>query len=428
MARHCGRPPREMQAAIGNPSRIAAPHSPSHANVEQCQPPVPYQPSRGKRPVPYQPSPRAASSPDRPSRRAAGSCISRAAASGRFLWRPRERRVPIAEPPQAAGFYQPSRGERPVSYQPEPRQAAGSPISRACASGRFPISRAAQAAGSLQPSAQAAGPVRPSRAAGPDQPSLRKRPVPQPSRASGRFPISRAAQAAGCPISRAAASGRFPISRAAASGRLASDNGWQPKPPRPSPANAEWTRDFLECGAHRRRFTDALEATPTVPALVVRRREPTTAVVEPTRAASESGAEVAALQKPVPPRQPRPLNGRETFWSAAPPGAALRTPSKRRQRFRHSSCGVASQPPLSSSRLVRQAKAAPEVAALQKPPPPRQPLTAEWTRALWSAAPTGAALRTPSQRRQRLRHSRVCAASQQPPSSSRLCAASESGA
>jgi hypothetical protein len=102
-------------------------------------------------------------------------------------------------------------------------------------------------------------------------------------------------------------------------------------------------------------------------------------------------------------------------------GAALRTPSKRRQRFRHLACGAASQQPLSSSRLVRPAKAAPEVAALQKPLPPSQPQTLNGRETFWSAAPTGAALRTPSERRQRFRHSACGTASQQPPSSSRLC-------
>jgi hypothetical protein len=82
-------------------------------------------------------------------------------------------------------------------------------------------------------------------------------------------------------------------------------------------ANAEWNARLFGVRRHSDRFTDAFGATPTVPARAcgAASQQPLSSsrLVRPAKAAPE----VAALQKPLPPRQPRPLNGRRAFWSAA---------------------------------------------------------------------------------------------------------------
>jgi hypothetical protein len=153
---------------------------------------------------------------------------------------------------------------------------------------------------------------------------------------------------------------------------------------------------FLECGRRRRRFTDALANDANVSGTSAthrannrRSQQPLSSsrLVRPAKAAPE----VAALQRPQPPRQPPPLNERNAFWSAA-----LQAPLYGRPRNDANVSGTLgdapSQRPSEPTTAVVEptraaAKRSPEVAALQRPQPPRQPLPLNGRDAFWSAAP-----------------------------------------
>jgi hypothetical protein len=103
-----------------------------------------------------------------------------------------------------------------------------------------------------------------------------------------------------------------------------------------------------------------------------RRRTPTTATNPP-----------AAIATPAATAEWTP-----SFLECGAAGAALRTPFQRRQRFRHARAPHRANDRCRQSELFPpQAKAAPEVAALQRPPPPRQPPPLNRRKAFWSAAP-----------------------------------------